>query len=144
MPRMMQGPFLLDARLAADTVPVCDWPLCSVLLMNDSRYSWLILVPRLAGASEIFDLSPADRQVLWQEVTQAAESLKALTACRKINVGALGNVVAQLHVHVVAREAGDFAGNGPVWGQGTAVPYAHAARDHLVQRLRTELQRGVV
>lgn len=144
MARMTQGPFLLDARLAADTVPVCDWPLCSVLLMNDSRYPWLILVPRSAGASEIFDLAPAERQTLWQEVSRAAERLKAITACRKINVGALGNVVAQLHVHVVAREAGDFAGNGPVWGQGAAVPYADAAREHLLQRLRAELQRGVV
>lgn len=132
--------FDLDPRLAADTAHVCDWPLSTVLLMKDSRYPWLILVPRVAGASEIFDLPPDAQARLWQEVTHAAEILKALTRCRKINVGALGNVVAQLHVHVVAREAGDFAGNGPVWGQGAAVPYAPRDLDALLDRLRATLR----
>jgi diadenosine tetraphosphate (Ap4A) HIT family hydrolase len=132
--------FDLDPRLAADTAWICDWPLSTVLLMRDSRYAWLILVPRAAGASEIFDLPPDAQARLWQEVTHAAELLKALTRCRKINVGALGNVVAQLHVHVVAREAGDFAGNGPVWGQGAAVPYAPGDLDTLLGRLRATLR----
>jgi diadenosine tetraphosphate (Ap4A) HIT family hydrolase len=140
---MTNSPFQIDTRLANDTVHVCDWPLSTVLLMNDSRYPWLVLVPRVAGASEIFDLAPGDRAVLWQEVTEAAHRLKALTGCRKINVGALGNVVAQLHVHIVAREAGDFAGNGPVWGQGAAVPYADGAREDMLRTMRKELQRGV-
>lgn len=140
---MTQASFRLDSRLAGDTIPVLDWPLCSILLMNDSRYPWLILVPRIAGASEAFDLTPADRATLWQEVGIAAERLKAMTGCRKINIGALGNVVAQLHVHVVAREAGDFAGNGPVWGQGAPAPYEEAARERLLQSLRAELQRFV-
>ena len=144
MRSMTKASFCLDSRLAGDTAPLLDWPLCSILLMNDSRYPWLVLVPRIAGASEVFDLNPADRSTLWQEVSVAAERLKAMTGCRKINIGALGNVVTQLHVHVVAREAGDFAGNGPVWGQGAAVPYGDTARDHLVRRLRAELQRGVV
>jgi len=141
---MTQASFSLDSRLAGDTVPVLDWPLCRVLLMNDSRYPWIILVPRIVGASEVFDLTPADRATLWQEVGVAAERLKAMTGCRKINIGALGNVVAQLHVHVVAREAGDFAGNGPVWGQGVPVPYGEAAHERLLQSLRAELQRFVV
>lgn len=132
--------FDLDPRLAADTAWICDWPLSAVLLMKDSRYPWLILVPRAAGASEIFDLAPAAQAALWREVTHAAELLKTLTRCRKINVGALGNVVAQLHVHVVAREAGDFAGNGPVWGQGAAVPYAPGDLDALLGRLRATLR----
>lgn len=143
MRTMTNSPFQLDTRLANDTVHVCDWPLSTVLLMNDSRYPWLVLVPRVADASEIFDLAPGDRAVLWQEVTEAAHRLKALTGCRKINVGALGNVVAQLHVHIVARDAGDFAGNGPVWGQGAAVPYTDGTREDMLRTLRKELQRGV-
>lgn len=135
--------FVLDSRLAGDTVHLFDWPLCSVLLMNDSRYPWLILVPRVAGASEVFDLPPDAQATLWREVTLAAQRLKALTACRKINIGALGNVVAQLHIHVVAREAGDFAGNGPVWGQGAREPYPQAAITQLTDDLSKALQRSV-
>lgn len=131
--------FSLDSRLANDTQWICDWPLCAVLLMKDRRYPWIILVPRTNGASEIFDLAPAEQATLWREVTHAAELLKSMTRCRKINVGALGNVVSQLHVHVVARETGDFAGNGPVWGQGTAEAYAEEVLQDLVGRLRASL-----
>ncbi len=137
--RMKPVSFALDTRLANDTQWICDWPLCAVLLMKDRRYPWIILVPRANGASEIFDLAPAEQVVLWREVTHAAELLKSITRCRKINVGALGNVVSQLHVHVVAREQGDFAGNGPVWGQGSAEAYAPEALHDLVERLRSTL-----
>jgi len=136
---MMPENFMLDGRLVNDTAFVCDWPLCAVLLMNDSRYPWLILVPREARVSEVFDLAPYAQATLWREVTHAAARLKQYTGCRKINVGALGNVVAQLHVHVVARHVGDFAGNGPVWGQGAAVPYTDAARGALLRDLRNLL-----
>jgi diadenosine tetraphosphate (Ap4A) HIT family hydrolase len=136
---MMTEDFKLDGRLANDTAFVCDWPLCAVLLMNDSRYPWLILVPRQARVSEVFDLASDAQATLWQEVTHAAARLKQYTGCRKINIGALGNVVAQLHVHLVARHVGDFAGNGPVWGQGAAVPYTEAARGALLRDLRTLL-----
>ncbi len=129
--------FALDPRLANDTQWICDWPLCSLLLMKDRRYPWIILVPRANGASEIFDLAPAEQAALWREVTHAAELLKSLTKCRKINIGALGNVVAQLHVHIVAREKDDFAGNGPVWGQGTAVPYPDEELEAVATRLRS-------
>lgn len=131
--------FTLDSRLANDTQWICDWPLCAVLLMKDRRYPWIILVPRTNWASEIFDLAPSEQAALWQEVTHAAELLKSMTRCRKINVGALGNVVSQLHVHVVAREAGDFAGNGPVWGQGIAEAYGEEALQDFVARLRASL-----
>ena len=137
--RMTQSTFRLDSRLANDTAFVCEWPLCTVLLMNDSRYPWLVLVPRVMDVTEVFDLEPALSSTLWTEVNNAAAALKRLTQCRKINVGALGNVVAQLHVHVVARNVGDFAGNGPVWGQGVAIPYTDAARGALLRDLRAAL-----
>ncbi|HEY8698686.1 MAG TPA: HIT domain-containing protein [Rhizomicrobium sp.] len=131
--------FLLDPRLEAGAVFVADWPLSRLLLMDDSRYPWLVLVPRRAELSEIHDLGHAERMVLIEEIVRAAKGLKALTGAAKINVGALGNVVPQLHVHIVARNPGDAAWPGPVWGQGTAVSYEAAERDALLVRLRSQL-----
>lgn len=127
--------FRLHERLAADTALVADWPLSRILLMNDGRFPWLILVPRRAGANEVFDLDAADRVTLTDEICRAGKLLRALTGCAKINVGALGNVVPQLHVHVVARSPGDAAWPGPVWGSGQAIPYAPAARDEFLRRV---------
>ena len=101
--------FELHPRLAADTVFVADWTLCRVLLMNDARYPWLILVPRRVSATEIFDLGPEDREMLMAEIALAGERLKHFSHAAKINVGALGNLVPQLHIHVVARNPGDAA-----------------------------------
>ncbi len=115
--------FDLHAQLEADTVPLVDWPLARLLLMNDRRFPWIILVPRVSGASEIFDLPASARTVLWREVDAAASKLKAETRALKINIGALGNIVRQLHIHVVARNEGDGAWPGPVWGSGTRIPY---------------------
>ncbi|WP_336486418.1 HIT domain-containing protein [Methylobacterium nigriterrae] len=126
--------FALDPRLAADTAPVGDLALCSVLLMDDARFPWLILVPRRAGASEITDLAPADSDALWSEVRLAAGVMRALAQPDKVNVAALGNVVAQLHVHVVGRFRSDPAWPGPVWGQGERRPYPPHARAQLVER----------
>jgi diadenosine tetraphosphate (Ap4A) HIT family hydrolase len=123
--------FALDPRLAADTLAVTTLPLCEVRMMNDARYAWLILVPRQAGLTEIADLADDERARLWREVDQAAAALRAVASCDKLNIGALGNIVRQLHVHVVARCEGDAAWPGPVWGHGAAVPYrpdAAAAR----------------
>jgi diadenosine tetraphosphate (Ap4A) HIT family hydrolase len=130
------GGFVLDARLAQDTVWICDWPLCGVLLMNDRRYPWLVLVPRRAGAVEAFDLSPADQALQWREVMHAALLLKGASGCRKINVGALGNIVSQLHVHIVGRSEGDFAWPGPVWGKGEALRFDADALSAEVARWR--------
>ena len=127
--------FVLHPRLEADTVFVADWPLSRVLLMNDARYAWLVLVPRRAGAVELFDLSEADRSALMEETARAAQLLKAIGKAAKINVGALGNLVPQLHVHVVARNPGDPAWPGPVWGHSPAVPYEASARDALVAQI---------
>jgi diadenosine tetraphosphate (Ap4A) HIT family hydrolase len=127
--------FTLHPRLAADTIFVEDWALSRVLLMNDARYRWLVLVPRVADVSEVFDLLPADRATLNDETSRAAQMLKRLTACAKINIGALGNLVPQLHVHIVARNPGDPAWPGPVWGHSAAVPYDDAVRAAFVAEL---------
>jgi len=123
----MSATFALDERLRADTVPVLDLPLCAVRLMNDARYAWLLLVPRRADMVEVADLDPAAQAALWRECTLAAAVLRSVAPCDKLNLGALGNIVRQLHLHVVARRVGDAAWPGPVWGAGHAEPYAEAA-----------------
>ena len=126
--------FSLDPRLAADTVPVGDLGLCQVLLMDDSRFPWLILVPRRADVSELTDLAAEDAALLWQEVGIAVGVMQALAKPDKVNVAALGNVVAQMHVHVVGRFLSDPAWPGPVWGFEARKPYPLHARAHLAER----------
>ena len=128
--------FTLHPRLEADTVFVTDWGLSRVLLMNDGRYPWLVLVPRRADLVELHDLSHAERMVLIEEIARAGKGLKALTGVTKINIGALGNLVPQLHVHVVARSEGDEAWPGPVWGKGEAKPYAPADLEQRLTQMR--------
>ena len=132
--------FELDPRLAADTFSVGETPLSQLLLMNDARYPWLILVPRRSDVTEPFELSEADQARLWQESMRLGEVMKAHFAADKLNIAALGNQVAQLHVHHVARFHTDDAWPGPVWGVGSAVPYSDAARDALIGELRSLLQ----
>ena len=108
----------LHPQLAADTVPVCDLALSRLLAMNDANFPWLILVPRRAGASEIIDLG-GERALLMDEIALVSRALKDETRCDKLNVAAIGNVVPQLHIHVVARRKDDTAWPKPVWG---AVP----------------------
>jgi diadenosine tetraphosphate (Ap4A) HIT family hydrolase len=131
--------FVLHPRLATDTALIADWPLSRVLLMNDARFPWLILVPRRIDSVELHDLDPLDRNELIGEISRASATLKAATAAAKINVGALGNLVPQLHVHVVARNPGDSAWPGPVWGHGVPTPYDLPARAELLARLSAEL-----
>ncbi|MFO1237777.1 MAG: HIT family protein [Alphaproteobacteria bacterium] len=121
--------FTLDPTLARDTVFVCAMPRCDVLLMDDSRFPWLILVPRLPGIVEPFDLEPADLAAVMREGAIAGRTLKSLTGCTKINIGALGNIVRQFHLHVVARSESDPAWPGPVWGFGQRTPYVSRFRD---------------
>ena len=132
--------FELDPRLAADTFVVDETLLCQVLLMNDARYPWLILVPRRSDVIEPFELSEADQAQLWQESMRLGEAMKAHFAADKLNIAALGNQVAQLHVHHIARFHTDDAWPGPVWGVGSAAPYSDAARDALIGELRSLLQ----
>lgn len=131
----MSTDFALDPQLAADTVHVGDLALCSVLLMDDARFPWLILVPRRAGASEITDLAPADAQALMDEMRIATGVMLTLAKPDKVNVAALGNVVSQLHVHVIGRFRSDPAWPKPVWGLGTATPYPHHARAQMIERI---------
>jgi diadenosine tetraphosphate (Ap4A) HIT family hydrolase len=116
--------FILDPRLAADTTHLGDWQLCSVLLAKDSRFPWLILVPRRAGLVDLIDVDRAERGILTIEIDRAARALKNTVPCDKLNVGALGNMVRQLHIHVIARKVGDAAWPKPVWGVGQPEPYA--------------------
>jgi len=127
--------WLLDPRLRADTVPVIDLSLCAVLLNDDANYPWLILVPRRPGAVEIIDLAEPDRAALMAEIAQTATAVRAVTRCHKLNVAALGNQVAQLHVHVIARETTDAAWPNPVWGKAPRKAYEAADRERLVAAL---------
>ena len=132
--------FSLDPRLAADTITLVDWPLCRVLLMNDARFPWLILVPRRPDISDIDQLDTDDQAALWRETARAMGALREATTAHKINVGALGNIVRQLHVHVVARRTDDAAWPGPVWGAGTARPFTASEQAALRARLAPALQ----
>ena len=132
--------FELDGRLAADTFVLGSTPLSRVLLMNDARFPRLILVPKRADRSEPFDLSEADQEQMWQESMRLGGAMKAHFAADKINVAALGNQVAQLHVHQIARFHVDAAWPGPVWGVGRAVPYEAAAVQALMHELRSVLR----
>ena len=115
--------FALDQRLQQDTLVIGDFPLCRLLLSNDSNYPWFILVPRINGISEVFQLDVADQQTLWQETTALAQLLSEGLVADKMNIGALGNVVSQLHVHVIVRKRDDAAWPAPVWGKQPARPY---------------------
>lgn len=138
----MTPAFTLDSRLAADTAAVTDLPLSAVRLMNDATYPWLILIPRREGAVEIVDLAPQDRAQLMEEIAQVSGVLRGLTHCDKLNVAALGNMVPQLHVHVIGRFSGDPAWPGPVWGKAPAQPYGEAPREGFIAALRARLSAG--
>ncbi|MQP65204.1 HIT domain-containing protein [Niveispirillum sp. SYP-B3756] len=133
--------FTLHERLAADTVPLGDLPLCRVLLMRNQLFPWLILVPRRAGAIEIHRLSVVDQMQLTHETSAAAQVLEHLFQPDKINTGALGNMVSQLHIHVIARRRDDPAWPGPVWGSGQGADYAEGEAERLAAAVWRELAR---
>ena len=133
--------FALDPQLARDTFAIGDLALTRVLLMNDANYPWLIAVPRRSGAVEIFDLDAAAQAQLMAEVALIGARLKEATGCDKINIAAIGNVVPQLHVHVVARSRSDPAWPRPVWGVLPARAYEDAARERLLAELREKILR---
>ena len=115
-----QSEFVLDPRLAADSAFIADGPLSQVRLMDDARFPWLLLVPRVAGASEWIDLDGGQQRLLLAEINQISKLLRVEPGVQKINIGALGNIVRQLHVHLVGRREGDAAWPGPTWGSGAA------------------------
>ncbi|MDZ3993575.1 HIT domain-containing protein [Pseudomonas sp. Teo4] len=131
--------FVLDSRLQQDSLVLGDFPLSRVLLSKDANYPWFILVPRRVGVSELFDLSQEDQAQLWTETTYLAEMLKGEFAADKMNVATLGNVVSQLHMHVIVRQHGDAAWPAPVWGKVPALEYTPDQLDAIRQRLRARL-----
>ncbi|MBB4093656.1 HIT domain-containing protein [Brucella pecoris] len=131
--------FELDKRLHADTFSVAKLGLCELRLMNDRRWPWLILVPRRPGLTEIHDMTPLDQTMLTFETGIVAQALKTATACQKINTGALGNIVRQLHLHVIARNEDDAGWPGPVWGFGTREAYDEKDAHQLIADIRTAL-----
>ena len=131
--------FRLDPRLEGDTHAIGELVLSRLLLMDDARYPWLILVPRIAGARELFDLDSGDRTTLLGELDGVGRALESLFNPEKFNIAALGNVVPQLHVHVIARYSTDAAWPQPVWGRGEREPYQV---DVLARRLAD--QRGAL
>jgi diadenosine tetraphosphate (Ap4A) HIT family hydrolase len=137
----MSDPFTLHPRLAADTTALGDWPLCRLLLMNDARFPWIILVPARADLREVHDLPPAERATLIEEVARASALMQQAFKADKMNVAALGNQVPQLHIHIIARFASDPAWPNPVWGQGQARPMSEAERSERTRLLQSLLAR---
>ncbi|MFJ4144325.1 HIT domain-containing protein [Pseudomonas sp. NPDC089734] len=131
--------FVLDSRLKQDTLSIGDFPLCRLLLSNDARYPWFILVPRRADIMEVFQLEEQDQLQLWQETTVLSRILKDVFEADKLNVAALGNVVSQLHMHVIVRHRDDAAWPAPVWGKHPALPYTDEQFAVIVERLKPVL-----
>lgn len=135
--------FVLHPRLMADSAVIVDWSLSRVLLMNDKRFPWIVLVPRRPNAVELFDLDQSSRTLLTNEISRAAERLKGWAGMHggadKINIGIIGNLVPQLHVHVVARKRGDAVWPGTVWGAGQAERYGAAELMRVVGEIRDVL-----
>lgn len=135
----MSAEWRLHTQLEADTHAVARLELSELRLMDDARYPWLILVPRVAGATELLDLDRSAQHALLGEIDAAGRALRTLVSPHKLNVAALGNVVPQLHVHVIARFRGDDAWPRPVWGVHPARPYAPDALAARLQALRDTL-----
>jgi len=140
--------FKADPAFEAGSVVVCDWPLCQLRLQDDARFPWLVLIPRRAGLREIEDLTPAERAVLMEEVVRAGDLVRSLGEAagrpvQKLNVAALGNVTAQLHIHVVGRRPDDGLWPDPVWGRGAAVAWGADGLQAAISHLRLSADAGV-
>ena len=131
--------FTLDPQLEQDTVLVTDWHLCQVRLMNDSRYPWVILIPKVEDVYEIHQLADEQQQLLLGESVRLSKALEQLFAPHKLNVAALGNMVRQLHIHHIVRFEDDASFPRPVWGVGDAVPYEGEALNETVNGLQIAL-----
>ena len=129
----------LHSQLKKDTIDIGDLPLCKVLVIKDAHYPWLLLVPRRADAIEIIDLDEVEQAQLMTEVSRVSRALKEITKCDKLNIAALGNLVPQLHVHVIARSRGDAAWPKPVWNAVPPRDYEPRALDKLLASLRQRL-----
>jgi len=131
--------FVLDGRLEADSEQLMWLGLCELRVMNDRRWPWLLLVPQRPGAEEIHDLTPLDQAMLTFETNMVAHALKSVTGCTKINSAALGNIVRQLHIHIIARSEGDPGWPGPVWGYGEREPYKRSDIHQFAEKIKAAL-----
>ena len=136
----MRPGFDVDPRLAQDSLLLAQGPLSQLRLMDDLRFPWLLLVPRLPGASEWLDLELPQQRLLLEELNAAGTALRSWAPCDKLNLGALGNIVRQLHVHLVGRREGDAAWPGPVWGVGSLERATQEQRIERLARLRAGLE----
>ena len=136
---MPESAWSLHPQLAKDTIDIGDLPLSRVLVIKDANYPWLLLVPRREGAVEIIDLDEVAQAQLMTEITRVSRAVKEITKCDKLNVAALGNMVPQLHIHIVARRTGDMAWPRPVWG--VAPPLPHDAQE--VQQFISAVRRKI-
>jgi len=132
--------FELDPKLARDSTFVCDLPLCQVRLSHNAAFPWIILIPRQPQLIEMIDLAISDQGQLWQEITRASHIMRSLFSPTKLNVANLGNVVAQLHIHVIARFASDKAWPNPVWNSQVQEIYVPDVHQNLVTQLRAAFQ----
>jgi diadenosine tetraphosphate (Ap4A) HIT family hydrolase len=132
--------FVLHPQLEKDSKLVTELLLCSVRLINDVNYPWLILVPRVANISDVIDLSDAQQQTLWQESAIVSRALKHLFTPDKLNVAALGNMVSQLHLHHVVRYKNDASWPKPIWGQVLAKAYPDQQLAEQVKLIKTEIE----
>jgi diadenosine tetraphosphate (Ap4A) HIT family hydrolase len=141
---MADADFTLHSQLEADSVHLCDLALCRVLVMNDARFPWIILVPRRAGCSELTDLGDEDSSLLMQEIRAASRMMMQAIRPDKLNIATLGNKVPQLHIHIVARFTTDEAWPEPVWGKGEREAYAPDKLREMVGRMGKGLMSGSI
>ena len=139
---MPEPAWSLHPQLEKDTIDIGDLPLSRVLVIRDSNYPWLLLVPRRPDVGEIIDLDEVEQAQLMTEVSRTARALKEITKCDKLNIAALGNMVPQLHLHIIARRTGDAAWPRPVWGAVPAVPHDAAEVQHFISALRRKIWLG--
>ena len=137
----MADPFNPDPAFDAGSVLACDWPLSQVRLQDDGRFPWLILIPRIEGVVELDELTADQRAVLMEETVRAGAAVRAMgqrsmRPVEKLNIAAIGNVTAQLHIHIVGRRRDDDLWPDPVWGRGPAAPYAPEVRDEILAAIR--------
>ncbi len=133
---LLMAMFELHPKLAQDTFYIADLPLCRLLLMNDRRYPWLILVPRQASLTEVYQLDQVQQHQLWDESALVGKRLMQFTHADKLNIAALGNQVPQLHVHHVARFHNDSSWPAPIWGLGTPQPYQPEQSQNVIASLQ--------
>jgi len=134
-----KGGFVLDPRLEGESLPVTWLGLCELRLRDERRWPWLLLIPQRPNIEEVHDLTPLDQAMLSFETNLVSKALKDLTGCTKINCGALGNIVRQLHVHIIARNEGDDGWPGAVWGYGAREPCRREELHQLAEKIKSRL-----